>query len=104
MTMSPTTEAARTARLKALRSNAREWAETYVDLVEELVAVGMPEDEAKAEARAAANLAAFLDEPSPEACPGCGKEGGELTSQEDSERQFMCRCGARWTAPFEEGR
>jgi len=63
-------------QLVELAKNAAQWAKTYVVLKEALVAEGVREEEAREEARSAANMAAFYD---PEAvgedghCPLCGE-------------------------------
>jgi hypothetical protein len=89
------------SRLAALGANAKAWAKAYTLVVEALMAEGVPEVDARREARAAANMAAFMDDvPEVDECPGCGEKGGELTTQGDRERKFACRCGAMWTAPF----
>jgi hypothetical protein len=91
------------SRLSALASNAKAWAKAYCATVEALQAEGVPEDVARGEARAAANMAAFMDDVPPVSeCPSCGEKGGELTAQGDRRRTFGCYCGAMWTAPFED--
>lgn len=64
-----------TEQLAALGKNALAWARAYVALKEALVKQGVLEEEARDEARAAANMAAFYDEAYEEGelCPLCGK-------------------------------
>lgn len=91
------------SRLAALASNAKAWAKAYTAAVEALRSEGVPEDVARREARAAANMAAFMDDVPPvDECPKCGEKGGNLTGMNDDHRTFGCRCGAMWTAPRED--
>jgi siroheme synthase len=61
--------------LTALGRNALAWARAYVALKDALVRQGVLEEEAREEARSAANMAAMYDgEPiEGEPCPLCGR-------------------------------
>ena len=66
--------------LKALAEHAKNWARAYLSITEALLAEGVPEDRARAEARAAANFASLLPDEAlisgGPPCPLCGRPEG----------------------------
>ena len=65
--------------LKQLGQNALTWAKTYRDLTEALMGEGVTEEQARIEARNAANFAACMpgelyEEEKGDPCPVCGRQ------------------------------